>query len=88
MSTRSENQKGFSAVRYWRYIFTPLLLVTLLFGLFMLFTAPDAQTAPFKTLLQRTDVSLGSSASAPSASLLGMNILQSIQRLQADPSAP
>lgn len=77
------NRKQYSTVRYWRYIFTPLLLVTALFGLFLLFTAPDAQTASYNTLVQRTNVSLGSPVSAMST-----NIVRGLQGLKLDPSAP
>jgi hypothetical protein len=30
--------KRFSNVRYWRYVFTPILLLVLAFGIFMLYT--------------------------------------------------
>lgn len=30
--------KQFSPVRYWRYVFTPILLLALGFGIFMLYT--------------------------------------------------
>ena len=83
MSGPAELKKRYSTVRYWRYIFTPILLMGILFGLFILFTASDAQTAAYNTLTKRTNVSLGQPAS-----VLSMNILQGLQRLGPDPSAP
>jgi hypothetical protein len=39
--------KQFSAIRYWRYIFTPILLVSLAFGIFMIY-AGNTPKLPFK----------------------------------------
>ncbi len=40
----------YSNVRYWRYVFTPMLLLTLLFGLFMLYSGDKASGASFQAL--------------------------------------
>ena len=42
--------KRFSNVRYWRYIFTPLVFLILAIGLFLLFTSDKAMTSPFNAL--------------------------------------
>jgi hypothetical protein len=39
--------KQFSAVRYWRYVFTTLLLVSLAFGIFMIYSDTTPKL-PFK----------------------------------------
>lgn len=41
------NSKKYSTVYYWRYIFTPLLLLTLAIGLFILFTTSDIQNLSY-----------------------------------------
>lgn len=39
--------KRYSNIRYWRYVFTPLVLLTALFGLFVLFSdSADNYNAP------------------------------------------
>lgn len=83
MVAPADGRKRFSIVRYWRYIFTPILLITVIFGLYMLFTASDAQTAAYTTLVKRTNVSLG----GPTAPVMSMGILQNLQRLGPNPSA-
>lgn len=45
--------KKFSSVRYWRYVFTPLLFVALAFGLFMLY-ASDVKL-PSKPIFSETN---------------------------------
>ena len=42
--------KRFSNIRYWRYVFTPILFVILLFGLFLLYAGGPASTANFSNL--------------------------------------
>jgi hypothetical protein len=37
-----QKRKRFSNVRYWRYVFTPLLFIILFFGIFMLYTGDKA----------------------------------------------
>jgi hypothetical protein len=39
--------KQFSGVRYWRYVFTPILLMALAFGIFMIY-ADNGPKLPFK----------------------------------------
>jgi hypothetical protein len=48
-------QKKFSSVRYWRFIFTPLLLGTIILGLFLLFTSSDTQVTDFGSVIQKTN---------------------------------
>lgn len=38
--------KQFSAVRFWRYVFTPILLIALGFGIFMLYTNDATSATP------------------------------------------
>ncbi len=59
MATASE--KKYSAVRYWRFIFVPLLLVTIFFGIFLLFQSPDTQMSDFGSVIQKTNSVLGNS---------------------------
>ena len=42
--------KRFSNVRYWRYVFTPMLFILMIFGIFMLYTGDKAYSANFPTL--------------------------------------
>lgn len=37
-----QGTKRFSLTRYWTYVFTPLLLLTFFFGIFMLYTQGTA----------------------------------------------
>lgn len=48
-------QKKYSSVRYWRFIFTPLLLGTIILGLFLLFTSSDTQITDFGSVIQKTN---------------------------------
>lgn len=38
----NQGTKRFSLQRYWTYVFTPLLLLTMIFGLFILYTTDTA----------------------------------------------
>ena len=42
--------KRFSNVRYWRYVFTPLIFLLLAIGLYILFTSDVAMSAPINAL--------------------------------------
>ena len=42
--------KQYSDVRFWRYIFTPLFLLGLFAGIFLLFTVPDTQFVSYDVL--------------------------------------
>jgi hypothetical protein len=42
--------KRFSNVRYWRYVFTPLLFILLIFGIYILYTGDKATSANFSSL--------------------------------------
>lgn len=48
--------KRFSNVRYWRYVFTPLLLLVVVFGTVLLYTSDVAKGSSFggiETLARR-----------------------------------
>ncbi len=36
--------KRFSNIRYWRYVFTPLIFLSIIFGLFMLYNSESKTT--------------------------------------------
>ena len=42
--------KRFSNVRFWRYVFTPVLFAIMIFGLLMLYTGDKASSASFSSL--------------------------------------
>ena len=42
--------KQFSNVRYWRYVFTPLVFLIISIGLVILFTSDVTMTAPLNAL--------------------------------------
>lgn len=42
--------KRYSNVRFWRYVFTPMLFVILFFGLFMLYSGDRIGRATFPAL--------------------------------------
>jgi hypothetical protein len=52
------SEKKYSNVRYWRYIFTPFLLTTILLGLVLLFTSSDMHVTDFGSVIQRTNIAL------------------------------
>lgn len=72
----SEKPKRYSSIRYWRYIFTPFLLFTVLFGLYMLFTMSDAQSASYDNLLKVTSASVLTPAGP-----FGSNILRTMEKI-------
>ena len=51
----ASSEKKYSTTRYWRFVFTPMLLVTLLVGLVLLFTSPDTQVTDFGSVIQKTN---------------------------------
>jgi hypothetical protein len=57
-------EKKISNVRYWRYVFTPLLLITIAFGLFMLFASSDTQVADYSSLMKKTNAFLSESTAS------------------------
>lgn len=57
-------QKKYSSVRYWRFIFTPLLLGTIILGLFLLFTSSDTQMTDFGSVVQKTNSFLAKNTGA------------------------
>lgn len=86
MSNRPNGTK-YSTVRYWRYIFTPMLLFAVIFGLFMLFQAPDSQISSYKQVLSRADALISETGATTSDSGLS-SILQNLQSLGIKPTAP
>lgn len=55
--------KRYSNVRYWRYVFTPIVFLTMIFGIFMLYNgSPATTTANFSTLtgIVRRNTNVGS----------------------------
>lgn len=45
--------KKYNAVRYWRYVFTPIFLVVALFGIYLVFTADPTQTMSAEQLARQ-----------------------------------
>jgi hypothetical protein len=54
----------YSLTRFWRYIFTPLLLIALGFGWYVIFTLPSVQLAPI----------LSPFSSIPTATIVSANV--------------
>ena len=81
--TSSGKTKQYSMVRYWRYVFTPLLLFGVLLGLVLLFTAPDSQTATYNSLNKRISTNILPRGVSGFVS----NITQNLPNAQLDPSA-
>lgn len=42
--------KKYSSNRYWRFVFTPLVLLVIGLGLYLLFTAPSTQLVSYDQL--------------------------------------
>ena len=79
----TKESKRLSNVRYWRYIFTPLLLLVVVFGLYLLFTMPDTQTVDYRRAYSKAEELITSSAmGGPAASAA-----PSAPNLRLDPSA-
>jgi hypothetical protein len=49
------SEKKYSSVRYWRFVFTPLLLGIVILGLFLLFTSSDTQITDFGSVIKKTN---------------------------------
>jgi hypothetical protein len=77
----------YSTVRYWRYVFTPLLLFGLFVGLYLLFQTPDAQTASYANMVSKTN-SLVATGTVSSTAMGLSGILSNLQNLGLNPSAP
>lgn len=45
--------RKYSQQRYWRFVFTPLILVLIGFGLYILFTMPDTQSISLDDVKQQ-----------------------------------
>lgn len=45
--------RKYNQQRYWRYVFTPMLLVIIAFGLYILFTMPDTQSLSYTQVTSR-----------------------------------
>jgi hypothetical protein len=60
--------RKYNQQRYWRYVFTPLLLVIIAFGLYILFTMPDTQSLSYTQVTSRINsLRKGASNTASSA---------------------
>lgn len=70
--------KRFSNVRYWRYVFTPILFLLLVFGIFMLYTGDKATGASFSSL--RSVMYRNINSASPSNSL--GSTLESLNKLR------
>jgi hypothetical protein len=64
-----------------------MLLFAVIFGLFMLFQAPDSQTTSYKQVLSRADALISETGATTSDSGLS-SILQNLQSLGIKPTAP
>jgi hypothetical protein len=64
-----------------------MLLFAVIFGLFMLFQAPDSQITSYKQVLSRADALLSDTGATTSDSGLS-SILQNLQSLGIKPTAP
>jgi hypothetical protein len=62
-------EKKYSANRYWRFVFTPLLLGVIILGLFLLFTSSDTQVTNFGSVIKKTNSLLTSNAGVPTTNL-------------------
>jgi hypothetical protein len=45
--------KKYSEVYYWRYVFTPILILLLAASMFVLFTLPDAHAIEYSQLISQ-----------------------------------
>jgi hypothetical protein len=45
--------RKYSQQRYWRFVFTPLILALIGFGLYILFTMPDTQSISLDDVKQQ-----------------------------------
>lgn len=45
--------RKYNQQRYWRYIFTPMILAIVAFGLYILFTMPDTQSLSYSQVTSR-----------------------------------
>jgi hypothetical protein len=84
MDSNPEAPRTFSQQKYWRYVFTPLLLFLIGFGIYILFNMPDTQTLNFRgvqTSLQKLGIlnaaSSGSNIGSNAASLGSFSTLSS-----------
>lgn len=54
MSDRSEGRK-YNNVRYWRFIFAPIIILILILGLYLLFTMPEEYSSNYSSIVDFTD---------------------------------
>jgi hypothetical protein len=64
-----------------------MLLFAVIFGLFMLFQAPDSQITSYKQVVSRADALISETGATTSDSGLS-SILQNLQSLGIKPTAP
>jgi hypothetical protein len=72
--------KRFSNVRYWRYVFTPLLFILFIFGIFILYTGDKAMGANFSSL--RGALYRNINSASPSTSTSFGSTLNSLNKLR------
>jgi hypothetical protein len=72
--------KRFSNVRYWRYVFSPLVFILLIFGIFILYTGDKAMGANFSSL--RSVLYRNINSASPSANNSFSSTLQSLNKLR------
>jgi len=58
---------AYSMVRFWSYIFTPLLILVLVFAMFVIFTLSSAQTTVGSLIAPALAITSSVAASAASA---------------------
>lgn len=70
--------KRFSNVRYWRYVFTPILFLGLVFGIFLLYTGDKATGANFSSLrsVMYRNINSASSTNSLGTTLENLNKLR------------
>ena len=47
--------RKYNQQRYWRYIFTPMILIIIAFGIYILFTMPDTQSLSTSQVASRVN---------------------------------
>ena len=45
--------RKYNQQRYWRYVFTPLILIIVAFGIYIVFTMPDTQSLSMDQVTKR-----------------------------------
>jgi len=48
--------RKYNQQRYWRYVFTPMILIIIAFGIYILFTMPDTQSLSTSQVASRINL--------------------------------